>query len=182
MKVTEKVILVDELNREIGEMEKIEAHKKGRLHRAISVFIFNSNHELLLQQRASHKYHSANLWTNTCCTHPRPGEDTLESAHRRLSEEMGMYSDLNLVHEFVYRTPFDNGLVEYEYDHVYMGFSDVLPMINPEEASDYKYMNLQDLSKSMQLNPEIYTSWFKICFDEIKSIVLEMSCHNATNS
>ncbi len=173
----EKVILVDELNRELGEMEKMEAHSKGLLHRAVSVFIFNNDNELLLQKRAHHKYHSADLWTNTCCTHPRPGENTYDAAVRRLKEEMGMTSDLELVHHFVYQTSFDNGLIENEFDHVYIGFTDVKPVLNPEEASEYKYMSFQDLSASLQHDPKDYTSWFKVCFEEVKSIVLEKTHH-----
>lgn len=174
MMALEKVILVDENDQTLGEMDKMDAHVKGCLHRAISVFIFNSRNELLLQRRANHKYHSSDLWTNTCCTHPRPGEITCDAAVRRLDEEMGMKSDLELIHRFVYKTPFDNGLIENEYDHVYVGFSDVKPILNPHEASEYKYMGLQDLSKSIEQNPEFYTSWFRICFEEVKSIVTVM--------
>lgn len=175
----EQVILVDERNNELGFMEKLDAHREGRLHRAISVFIFNENQELLLQKRADHKYHSGSLWTNTCCTHPRPGESTIEASNRRLFEEMGIKADLKLVHQFTYCTPFDNGLTENEYDHVYIGFTNYAPILNPDEASDYKYVNLDDLSLMIKENPGEYTSWFKICFNEVKSIVLKLLNNNS---
>ena len=170
--MNEHVILVDEQNNELGFMEKMEAHKEGRMHRAISVFIFNENHELLLQKRADHKYHSGGLWTNTCCTHPRPGESTAEASKRRLFEEMGLEAELTLIHQFTYCTPFDNGLIENEYDHVYVGVTNKKPVLNPDEASDFKYEDLNCLSMMIEDKPEEYTSWFKICFKEVKSIVL----------
>ena len=137
----EEVILVDENDIAIGSMEKLEAHQKGILHRAFSVFIFNSNNELLLQRRALTKYHSSGLWTNTCCSHPQPNEDTLAAANRRLKEEMGMQTSLTHKTSFIYKTNFDNGLTEHEFDHVFIGHTDTNPTINPEEVDSYKWIS-----------------------------------------
>lgn len=158
----ENVILVDEHDRVLGLMEKLEAHQKGVLHRAISVFVFNSQGELLLQQRAPHKYHSPLLWTNTCCSHPRNDETTLESAQRRLKEEMGMTCPLSHLFHFIYRAEFDNGLIEHELDHVFLGISDELPKPNVEEAADFKYLKLDLLLTDLKANPQDYTPWFEI--------------------
>ena len=138
----EQIILVDDNDNEIGTMEKQEAHLKGKLHRAISVFIFNSKGDLLLQQRAISKYHSGGLWSNACCTHPRKGESTEKAAKRRLVEEMGMRCDLNFRFSFVYRAELTNGLIEHEFDHVYFGESDDEPILNAEEAENFKYENI----------------------------------------
>ncbi len=162
-----KVILVDENDNEIGEMEKLEAHKKGLLHRAFSVFIFNSKGELLLQKRAKDKYHSGGLWTNTCCSHPTPNEDTKKGAERRLKEETGIKANLKEVHKFIYKTKFDNGLIEYEYDYVFFGNSDKRPILKKEEAEDYKYIKIEDLKKDIKKNPNNYTYWLKYSFDDI---------------
>lgn len=164
----EHVILVDPQDREIGTMEKIEAHEKALLHRAFSIFIFNTNGELLLQQRAAHKYHSPLLWTNTCCSHPRPEEDTLSAANRRLNEEMGLTSSLKHAFHFIYNTPFDNGLTEHELDHVFIGITDTAPQLNREEVEDYRYLALDALSDEMTQHPENFTSWFNICFPKVK--------------
>jgi isopentenyl-diphosphate Delta-isomerase len=159
---TEFVVLVDENNNEIGLMEKQEAHQKALLHRAFSVFVFNSKGELLLQQRSLDKYHSAGLWTNTCCSHPRSGETTLNAAHRRLEEEMGFDCDLQEKFSFVYRTPFDNGLCEHELDFVLTGTFDGLPNLNPQEVANFRWISLEDLIADVHANPEQYTSWFQI--------------------
>ncbi len=161
------VILVDEQDQPLGSMEKMEAHKKGVLHRAFSVFIFNDKGELLLQKRASTKYHSAGLWTNTCCSHPYPGEDTLAAANRRLKEEMGM--DTVLIHKtsFVYKTPFDNGLTEHEFDHVFIGSCNENPVLNEDEAGDYKWISLGEVKEEIKKFPENYTSWFKIALEKV---------------
>lgn len=159
----EEVILVDEKDQEIGTMEKMQAHEEARLHRAISIFIFNSAGKLLLQKRASHKYHSGGLWTNSCCTHPRPGENVQDAAVRRLDEEMGMDSELFYGFSFIYKAPFDNGLTEYEYDHTFIGVSDEEPVLNFSEAEDFKYEYLQDIIDDFEVNPHLYTEWFKIC-------------------
>ncbi len=135
----ENVILVDSADNAPGTMEKMEAHRQGALHRAFSIFLFNSRGQLLLQQRAMEKYHSGGLWTNTCCGHPRPGEETLEAGKRRLIEETGIATELDALFSFVYRHEFANGLAEYEYDHVLIGFSDEAPQPDPEEIADYRY-------------------------------------------
>lgn len=160
------VILVDENDNPIGTMPKMEAHEKAMLHRAFSVFILNANDEVLLQQRANDKYHSAGLWTNTCCSHPHPGEDTLGAARRRLKEEMGMEADLQFVFKFMYKAPFDNLLTEHEIDHVFIGKTDQLPVINPEEVASYKYMKPEEIKLDMEQNPQSYTVWFRIIFNE----------------
>jgi isopentenyl-diphosphate delta-isomerase len=156
------VILVDELDNELGIMEKLEAHEKALLHRAISVFIFNSKKELLLQRRAFGKYHSEGLWTNTCCSHPLPGETTIEAGKRRLMEEMGMTCDLSNSFSFIYKAEFENGLTEYELDHVLVGYSDETPHLNPEEAISFQWMSLPQLKEEIQHKPHHYTEWFKI--------------------
>ncbi len=162
----EKVILVDEHDREIGLEEKLQAHIDGKLHRAISVFIFNDRQEMLLQRRALQKYHCGGLWSNTCCSHPRPGEGVCEAAERRLYEEMGLRCPINKVSEFVYRAPLENGLIEHEFDHVFVGISNVDPMLNPEEACDWKWIDMASLREDIQLNPKKYTYWFKEILDK----------------
>lgn len=156
------VILVDENDSVIGTMPKLEAHQKARLHRAFSVFIFNSAGELLLQKRADGKYHSAGLWTNTCCSHPAPGQDTKESAHMRLLMEMGISSELEYILKFKYKSPFENGLTEHEIDHIFVGQTDDEPLINPDEVSEFRYMSLSDIREDIYRNPYNYTSWFRI--------------------
>lgn len=167
----EKVILVNERDEEIGTMEKLEAHQKGFLHRAFSVFVFNSKGELLLQRRAKEKYHSGGLWTNTCCSHPRPGEEILEAANRRLKEEMGMACNLKPEFSFLYKVEFKNGLTEHELDHVLIGYCDDLPDPNPEEVGEWKYISLEDAQKDSEDHPEMYTEWFKIIIDKVIKLV-----------
>ncbi|WP_299123160.1 isopentenyl-diphosphate Delta-isomerase [uncultured Tenacibaculum sp.] len=162
----EQVILVDEQDNPIGLMEKIEAHEKALLHRAFSVFVFNSKGELMLQQRAAEKYHSPLLWTNTCCSHQRDGETSLEAGKRRLQEEMGFVCELEEVFWFIYKAPFDNGLTEHELDHVMVGKFEGEPKINKEEVEAYKWMPLEDVKNDIEKQPEIYTEWFKIIFKE----------------
>jgi isopentenyl-diphosphate delta-isomerase len=162
----EQVILVDKKDNQIGLMPKMEAHEKGVLHRAFSVFTFNKKGELMLQQRAAHKYHSPLLWTNTCCSHQRNGETNLEAGKRRLQEEMGFTTELKEVFLFIYKAPFDNGLTEHELDHVLVGYFDDNPNINKEEVEDYKWMLLEDVKSDIDKNPSIYTEWFKIIFKE----------------
>lgn len=166
--MTDDVILVDEQDNEIGSMQKMEAHLLGKLHRAFSVFIFNTKGELLLQQRAFDKYHSGGKWTNTCCSHPRVGEETLPAANRRLLEEMGMRCALKHGFSFTYKAVVNEGLSENEYDHVFFGTSDELPVLNPDEAADYRYVNLKALEKDIEEHPELYTAWLKICFGRVK--------------
>ena len=162
----ENVILVNEKDEQIGLMPKMEAHQKGVLHRAFSVFIFNKRDELMLQQRAHSKYHSPGLWTNTCCSHQREGESNIEAGKRRLQEEMGFSTDLKDTISFIYKAPFDNGLTEYEFDHILVGKYNEDPKLNPEEAAAFKWMDLEDVKKDMEVNPQLYTAWFKIIFDK----------------
>lgn len=162
----EQVILVNEKDEQIGLMPKMEAHEKALLHRAFSVFIFNDNNELMLQQRAFSKYHSPGLWTNTCCSHQREGESNLEAGKRRLFEEMGFVTDLKETTSFIYKAPFDNGLTEHELDHIMVGHYNQEPVINPNEVESWKWMDLEDVKVDMALHPEHYTAWFKIIFDK----------------
>ena len=163
----EFVVLVDEQDRQIGLMEKQAAHVTPHLHRAFSIFIFNSKGELLMQQRALSKYHSPGLWTNTCCSHPRDGETLAEATSRRLQEEMGMTCPMHEVYTFIYKAPVGQGLIEHEFDHVWIGQSDAIPQINREEVESWKYMSLKDLYNDIHLHPECYTEWFKITFEEM---------------
>ncbi len=164
--VEEQVILVDPNDNPIGTMNKMEAHEKAVLHRAFSVFILNDKNEVMLQQRAAHKYHSPLLWTNTCCSHQRVGETNIEAGKRRLFEEMGFTAELKELFHFIYKAPFDNGLTEHELDHVMIGYSNENPVINPEEVESWKWMSIEAIKEDMIVNPNDYTVWFKIIFDE----------------
>ncbi|MBW5890971.1 isopentenyl-diphosphate Delta-isomerase [Pectobacterium polaris] len=166
MPLTE-VVLVDENDRPTGVMEKQEAHVKGALHRAITVYVFNSRQQLLLQQRAEEKYHSGGLWSNTCCSHPAPGEETLQAAHRRLYEEMGLRCALTPMFTLTYRLPLDNGLIEHELGHVYFGVTDDVPQINPDEVSNYAYQSIDEIAQRMVATPEQFTAWFQLTFARI---------------
>ena len=161
----EQVILVDEQDNPIGLMPKLEAHQKAVLHRAFSVFILNAKGELMLQQRAKHKYHSPGLWTNTCCSHQRQGETNIQAGMRRLQEEMGFTTDLNEIISFIYKAPFDNGVTEHELDHVMVGYTEEAPVINPEEVANWKWMDMDTLAEDIQQQSELYTAWFKIIFN-----------------
>jgi isopentenyl-diphosphate delta-isomerase len=163
----EQVILVDEKDIELGTMEKVEAHKRALLHRAFSVFVFNSKGELLLQQRAENKYHSAGLWTNSCCSHPRPGEDTLEAAMRRLKEEMGFETPLRKAFDFIYRAGFSNGLTEHEFDHVIVGYYDGPVIPNSKEVKDHAFRSFSEIEGLLKQNPGYFTAWFHIAFPQI---------------
>ena len=165
----EEVILVDEQDNPIGLMEKQAAHETPHLHRAFSIFIFNTKGELLLQRRALSKYHSPDLWTNTCCSHPRNGETLAEATSRRLREEMGMTCEMHEVYTFIYKAPVGQGLTEHEFDHVWIGQSDEEPNINRDEVESWKYMSLNDLKEDLLLHPENYTEWFKITFEEMNN-------------
>lgn len=167
----EQVILVDENDKQIGLMPKMEAHEKALLHRAFSVFVFNNENELMIQQRAEHKYHSPSLWTNTCCSHQREGETNLEAGKRRLQEEMGFDTDLEEVMSFIYKAPFDNGLTEHEFDHIMIGYYNEIPNINPDEVADWKWMTLEAIKEDMKVHPEIYTAWFKIIFEKFYDFI-----------
>lgn len=168
MNEREEVILVNDKDEQVGVMEKMETHRKALLHRAFSVFIFNSNGEMLIQQRALGKYHSPGLWTNTCCSHPRPGETTKEAAGRRLKEELGFEAPLEKVFDFIYRAPFDNGLTENEFDHVFIGYYDGPVTPDSNEVKDYRFGLPADVQQELSSNPERYTEWFKIAFPMLK--------------
>jgi len=162
----EKVILVNENDEPIGLMEKLEAHEKAVLHRAFSVFVLNDKNEVMLQQRAHHKYHSPLLWTNTCCSHQREGETNIQAGTRRLFEEMGFTTELKELFHFIYKAPFDNGLTEHELDHVMIGYYNEAPKINPDEVESWKWMSIEAIRDDIQTQSENYTVWFKIIFDE----------------
>ena len=156
-----EVQLVNAEDKPSGSMEKLEAHEKGALHRALSVLIVNSKKEILLQRRALGKYHSPGLWTNTCCSHPYPGEDPNRAAKRRLQEEMGMSAELEFLFKFLYKCDFENGLIEHELDHVFVGETDDTPHLNTDEAMAFKWMSIENLEQDMLSCPENYTFWFK---------------------
>jgi isopentenyl-diphosphate delta-isomerase len=164
-----EIILVDENDVPIGTMEKIEVHQKALLHRAFSVFIFNSKGEMLLQKRANNKYHSPALWTNACCSHPAPGQATLSAATQRLQEEMGFTTDLEKVFDFIYKASFENGLTEHEFDHVFIGTYDNEIIPNKEEVSDFCYQTIEQIRNSLQTDPHKYTAWFKIAFPKLQT-------------
>jgi isopentenyl-diphosphate delta-isomerase len=163
----EYVVLVDNKDNQIGLMEKQAAHVNPTLHRAFSIFIFNSKGEMLLQQRALTKYHTPGLWTNTCCSHPRDGESLQQATKRRLMEEMGMECDLKEVFSFIYKADVMQGLIEHEFDHVFVGTTDVTPIINREEVESYKYETVANIAKDIEKNPANYTAWFKIAFAKL---------------
>ncbi|MBM3916363.1 MAG: isopentenyl-diphosphate Delta-isomerase [Sphingomonadales bacterium] len=162
----EYVVLVNEDDREIGQLEKMEAHRLGLLHRAFSVILFNNKGELLLQQRAAHKYHSPLLWTNACCSHPRPEESVLNAAERRLQEEMGMSAKMQYAFHFIYKAKLDQGLTEHELDHVVFAYADEDPKINTDEVEAYKWISLSDLLQDLENYPHAYTAWFKILLNQ----------------
>jgi len=161
----EKVVLVDKDDNQIGLMPKMEAHQKGILHRAFSIFLLNSDNQILLQKRSSKKYHSGGLWTNTCCSHPRDGENIINAGKRRLSEEMGINTDLIEAFKFTYKAKLENGLTEHEYDHVLIGKYNGNPILNEDEAEDYKWVSLEEVKKDIKKNEKDYTVWFIIAFD-----------------
>ncbi|MCX6723305.1 MAG: isopentenyl-diphosphate Delta-isomerase [Candidatus Staskawiczbacteria bacterium] len=172
-----KVILVDKNDKKIGtEFKlkahkegkfKLKAHKEGKLHRAFSLFIFNSKGNLLLQKRSPKKYHSGGLWTNTCCSHPRPNEETILSTHRRLKEEMGFDCHLLEIFSFIYKAKLNNDLTEYEFDHIFIGKFNEKPVINEKEVEDFKWVNSKFLERDTKQNPKIYTYWFKKCYKKV---------------
>jgi isopentenyl-diphosphate delta-isomerase len=169
-----EVVLVDRNNRKVGVAEKIKAHKAGLLHRAFSIFVFNSKGELLLQRRNIDKYHSGGLWSNTVCSHPEPYETYYKAIHRRLKEEMGFDCRLKRAFSFVYKTRLDNGLIEYEHDTVFIGRFDGEPSPDPEEVMDYKWVCLDALKEDLTSNPDIYSVWFKIAIDMLPTETLKM--------
>ena len=167
--IKEEVILVDEQDRQTGIAEKMEAHENGWLHRAFSVFVFNGRGELLLQQRAMEKYHSGGLWTNTCCSHPRPGEDTRAAAERRLLEEMGFQVALEKVFDFLYKAGFDNGLIEHEFDHVFVAGYEGPVDTNPDEVMDHAFRSLSQIEADLDADPGQFTAWFRLAFPRVKA-------------
>jgi len=164
---TEYVVLVDEKDKELGTMEKLQAHREGKLHRAVSVVIFNSKKEMLLQKRAASKYHSAGLWSNACCSHPRPGEQALAAAKRRLFEEMGIQCELKEMFDFTYQIQLAGGLSEHELDHVFAGICDEAPKPNPAEVSDWKFVSVNEIQEQLQKDPAAFTGWFGLIFQHI---------------
>jgi isopentenyl-diphosphate delta-isomerase len=168
----EHVILVDETDRETGTMEKMEAHRKGVLHRAFSILLFNSKGELLLQKRSSKKYHSGGLWTNTCCSHPQPGEDIIQAANRKLKQEMGIDLYPEFAFKFIYKTSLDHQLIEHEYDYVLIGQFDGQPVINPDEVEDWKFIDMASVKREIENSPEIYTYWFKVILNHPEFSIL----------
>ncbi len=172
----DKVVLVDANDKVLGVAGKLDAHLLGKLHRAFSVFVFNSSGKLLLQKRHTGKYHSGGLWTNTCCSHPRPGESTAAAVHRRLGEEMGFDCGINRAFSFVYRAEFANKLIEHEYDHVYVGQYNSSPVPCPMEVEGWQWVNLRDLLISLERNADLYTYWFKLAVcklaDKLRSMNL----------
>ena len=167
----EEVILVDPDDVAIGTMEKIEAHQKGLLHRAFSILLVNERGEMLLQQRALEKYHSPGLWTNACCSHPRPNESNLDAANRRLQEELGMSVLLNEIFQFTYHAELEHGLSEHEIDHVFLGITNVDPTINLNEVMSFKWITLHELQQEMNAHPEKFTAWFNLLMvDHFSSI------------
>ncbi len=165
--MTEEIILVDENDKQIGTGEKMDVHRKGQLHRCFSIFIFNDKGQVMMQKRASGKYHCGSMWTNTCCSHQRVGEETLAAAHRRLEEEMGFDTEMKEIFTFIYRAEFDNGLTEHEFDHLLVGKYEGTVTPNPEEADGYEWIDAMDLKKDMEENPERYTVWSKIAYNKL---------------
>lgn len=164
---SEQLILVDEKDQPVGACEKMEAHTKGYLHRAFSVFLFDNQGQMLLQRRALNKYHSGGLWTNACCSHPYPGEETLAAALRRLQEEMGFVTPVTKAFDFVYKAQFENGLTEYEFDHVFVGAYEGPIQPNPEEVMDYEYVPVAKIEEQLLAEPDRYTAWFRIAFPKL---------------
>lgn len=165
------VILVNEQDEPVGTMEKLEAHQKGLLHRAFSVFVVNPQGEMLLQQRAQDKYHSGGLWTNTCCSHPLPGEDVLDASHRRLMEEMGFDCSLREIFSFTYRAEFDNGLTEHEFDHVLFGEYDGEVVPDAAEVQAVRYLSLSEIRRLLVEEPDTFTHWFHLAFPKIAAFI-----------
>jgi isopentenyl-diphosphate delta-isomerase len=173
------VVLVDSQDNELGKMEKLEAHEKGLLHRAFSIFLFNSKGEMLIQQRALSKYHSPGLWTNACCSHPAPNESIIQAGNRRLKEELGLSTELVDAFNFEYRETFENNLTEHELDHVLVGYSEENPILNKEEAKDYRWINWANLLEEINLNPEDFTIWFKIILTKHIEKLQKELCHES---
>lgn len=176
-----EVILVNEHDEPLGFMEKMEAHVKGLLHRAFSVFIFNDEGDMLLQKRAPEKYHSPGLWTNACCSHPNPAEEVSDAARRRLLEEMGFVADLEKAFSFTYRAEFENGLTEHEFDHVFTGTYSGPVLPDPSEVSDYRYVKMDMLREDITRHPHLYTEWFKIAFPRLEEYLAVAKSRSITS-
>ena len=176
----QEVILVNEVDESIGSMEKMEAHEKALLHRAFSVFLFNKKGEMLLQKRAASKYHSPSLWTNACCSHPMPGEETKQAALRRLEEELGFTTSINKAFHFTYKAVFDNGLTEHEFDHVFVGEYEGAMQLNTEEVSEVCYKTMADIKAEIEHNAGSYTEWFKIAFPLLEEWLQQNKSAHAT--
>lgn len=177
----EELILVNSKDEETGTIEKMEGHKKGLLHRAISVIIFNSSGDILLQKRAKNKYHSGGLWSNSTCTHPKKGEKNIDAAKRRLKEEMGITADLEEKFSFIYKAFLDNNMIEHEYDYVFFGVTDQLPILNKNEVSDYKYITYLNLINDIEMFPDNYTTWFKIILKEAEREIFKTTNYLSNN-
>lgn len=174
-----QLVLVNEQDEPMGLMEKMEAHRKGLLHRAFSVFVFNKEGSLLLQRRAISKYHSGGLWTNTCCSHPFPGESNKEAANRRLKEEMGFDTELEKIFHFTYRKELDNELTEHEFDHVFVGHYDGEIVPNPEEVCEFAYISIDKIAARLSSHPQEFTVWFHIAFPKVQEwLATELAHHN----
>ncbi len=171
----EQVILVDERDRELGSSEKLQAHRAGALHRAFSIFVFDADKRLLLQQRARTKYHSGGLWSNTCCGHPRPGEATAAAAQRRLREEMNFDCELRAAFGFLYRAELAGQLVEHEYDHVFIGAFDGVPAPDAAEVEDWRWLSMPELRRELLARPGAYTYWLRIALATTEWQQLEAS-------
>ena len=163
----EHVILVDLNNKEVGTMEKMEAHERGLLHRAFSIFIFNSNGQMLLHERAHDKYHCGGMWTNAICSHPRPGENQSQALRRKMKQEMGFCADVEKAFDFTYRAELKNGLVEYEYDQIFFGVYEGKLVPNPDEVNDFRYVSVSQIRKEIEENTVRFTPWFKLLFEPI---------------
>lgn len=162
--MSNEVILVNEEDTPVGTMEKMEAHRRGVLHRAFSVFVFDAGGNMLLQQRSAQKYHGALLWSNTCCSHPYPGEDVEAAAGRRLGEEMGFTAPLEKIFTFTYKADVENNLIEHEYDHVFAGIYEGAIELNPSEVAAYEYLPMEVISRRLEQEPASFTAWFRIAF------------------
>jgi isopentenyl-diphosphate delta-isomerase len=167
----ESVVLVDSNDTEIGTMEKMEAHRSGKLHRALSVFIFNTEGKWLLHKRAQTKYHSGGLWTNACCSHPRPKENINTAAVRRLEEEMGLSCELKFLFTFIYQAEVGDELIEHELDHVFIGTTDATPKVNSAEASDWSFFTTEEIAAHLKETPERFTKWFQLIFDRVNQSI-----------
>lgn len=175
-----KVVLVDQNDQTVGEMDKLLAHERGELHRAFSIFIFNSRGDMLIHQRAADKYHGGGLWTNACCSHPQLHEDLEQGALQRLQFEMGLVCPINPLFSFIYHAKVENDLIEHEFDHVFVGYSDDTPLPNPAEVQDFRWISVSKLQEEIRTLPEKFTYWFKSALDQVLS-TLEQTNSFAAN-